>query len=244
VDCGPGGLVGEKVGAAGLAESGTDVLLHITLADGRVVRALLSEDAAEFRIPQRERAGDVLRAYARLGVEHLLGGLDHVLFVAGLTLLLSGRRLLGAVTGFTIGHSITLALATLGWVRLPVGLVELGVAASLVALGLELSRATRLRPIARAPLTAALGFGLLHGLGFAAVLADVGLPSGSIPLALFAFNIGVESGQLLLIAALLPGLLALDRARHSWPTLVTQAPATALGSLGVFLLLDRAARLL
>ena len=244
IDCGESGLVGARVGATGLDESGTDVLVHATLADGRVVRSLLSSGSPELRIPARERRGDVVRAYGSLGVEHLLTGFDHLLFVAGIALLLRGRRLLAAVTGFTAGHCVTLALASLGALSVPRGLVEVGIAASLVVLGLELAGASRRGPISRRPMLAASGFGLLHGLGFATALTELGLPSGSVPLALFSFNAGIEIGQLTLIAGLLPGLWALEHARVRWPRLAIEAPATAIGSLGVFFLLERAARLL
>ena len=244
VDCGPKGLVGETLSATGLDESGTDVVLHVTLADGRVVRGLLSASEPALHVPARERPEDVVRSYGRLGMKHLLGGFDHVLFVTGIALLLRGRRLLAAVTGFTAGHSVTLTMAALGIVSLPSGLVEVGIAASLVVLGIELAAPTGARLFSRAPLRAAAGFGLLHGLGFAAALAQLGLPSTAIPLALFSFNAGLEVGQLLLLAAWLPALAILDRAGSHWPRLTVQAPATVIGSLGVFFLLDRAFRLL
>jgi hydrogenase/urease accessory protein HupE len=147
-----------------------------------------------------------IRTYVRLGVEHILFGIDHLLFVLCLLLLVRDiRRLLGTITAFTLAHSITLAAATLGFVRVSATPVEATIALSIVFLASELVRgeAGRSAVTRSYPWLVAFSFGLLHGLGFAGALAEIGLPQGEIPLALFAFNVGVELGQLAFITAVL-----------------------------------------
>jgi hypothetical protein len=241
VRCG-GGLVGAEIGVIGLDESGTDALVHVTLADGREFRSILTAENARFRVPERESALQVLSSYLGLGVEHLATGLDHLLFVAGLVLLLGfGKKLLLAVTSFTLGHSLTLALAALGLVRFPAGTVEVAIAASLVVLARELCRtdAAHASQLARRPGALPFAFGLLHGLGFAGALAELGLPQQAIPLALFSFNVGIELGQLALIALALPLFAGIRRIPLSWPRLAQELPATMIGALGVFWCLQR-----
>jgi hypothetical protein len=241
----PGGLVGAELGVRGLAASGTDALVHVSLADGRSFRLLLTAARPTARVPERERPLRVLRAYGGLGLEHLLTGFDHVLFVAGLVLLVRGaRRLAGAITSFTLGHSASLAVATLGLARPATSLVEIGIALSLVVVALEVARRDAGRPgaLARRPWLLSLGFGLLHGLGFAGALLALGLPQGAVPLALLGFNAGIEAGQLLLVALLAAPLAWL--AVGARPRLLAELPATAIGSLGVFMALERATRLL
>lgn len=250
--CG-GSLVGREIAVDGLAGSGTDALVRIALADGREIRTILTGAAPALRVPERERGASVFASYARLGVEHLATGLDHVLFVAGLALLLGAtRRLALAVSAFTAGHSVTLALAALGFVAVPQRAVEVGIAASIVVLALQLARQRsggELRGLARRPALLPFAFGLLHGLGFAGALGELGLPQHAIPLALFAFNVGIELGQLALVALLLAACWALARAplarftsapRGAAARLLGELPATAIGGLGVFWCLERA----
>jgi hypothetical protein len=250
-------LVGQRVAVEGLAGSGTDAIVRVALADGRELRAILSANAPALTVPARERALAVLASYAGLGVEHLWAGLDHLLFVAGLTLLLGAtRRLLIAITAFTAGHSATLALAALGVVRVPQDLVELAIAATLVVLALALARqeprgaphpsSSPPRGVARRPALLPFGFGLLHGLGFAGALTELGLPPHAIPLALFSFNLGIEVGQLGIVAALLAATAAVQRAarpraaRARLLALAHEGATSAIGALGVFWCLDRA----
>ena len=148
----------------------------------------------------------VVSTYFALGVDHILRGIDHLMFVFALILLVRDRRrLVGAVTAFTIAHSLSLAAAALGWIVVPAPPVEAMVALSIMFLAAELVRPPGAAPslTARFPWVVAFGFGLLHGLGFARALLDLGLPEGEVPLALFAFNLGVEAGQLLFIALVL-----------------------------------------
>jgi hypothetical protein len=236
-----GGLVGRELRVDGLAGSGTDAIVHVAFADGREVRAVLSAARPALRVPARERALDVAAAYGRLGVEHLLSGVDHALLVLGLLALLRrGRPLLVAITAFTAGHSVTLAAASLGGLRLPGPPVELAIAASLVALAAALARPGP-SALARRPALLPFAFGLLHGLGFAGTLAEAGLPGHALPLALLSFNLGIEVGQLALVAAAAPVFAALARAPLPRRGFVCELPATALGGIGVYLALDRAA---
>jgi hypothetical protein len=241
-DCGRGGLRGAAVGVRGLRDSGTDALLRAELADGELVRAVLRPGAESFVIPLRAAPAQVAVDYLRLGFEHLLGGADHLLFVLGLVLLLSsGRRLLGAVTGFTLGHSVTLSLATLGFVQVPSAPVEVGIALSLFWLAARLARRGESGERLSHPFWLAASLGLLHGLGFAGALAQAGLPSGEIPLALFAFNLGIELGQLALVAALLAARAVLRPLGARTPGWLSRAPAYAIGTTAAALVFERLA---
>lgn len=237
-----------SVRIAGLANGPRSVLLryvesdavHTRLLDGRRSMAPLWPDAAV-------SAAATARDYLELGVEHLLLGPDHLLFVVGLFLLVRRKRRLLAVTlGFTLGHSLTLAASVLGYLQLPQALTEWGIAASLVWLAWRVLRrgdddgGSTLRLV-----TAAGAFGLLHGLGFAGALAAIGLPESQLWLALAAFNIGIELGQLVVICALLGIALA---QRGAWPNLGTQrfsvAAGYAVGTMGAFWCIDRGLLLL
>jgi len=241
----PGGLVGASLGVAGLAGSGTDALLHLQLADGSERWTVLTAGAPRYRVPAAQSALQIGRGYLEMGITHLTGGLDHVLFVAGLLLLLQGRRrLLLAISAFTGGHSLTLALATLGLLQLPQAFTDLGIAASLVVLANEIARAGEVTPslLLRRPWIMAFGFGLLHGLGFASALSALGLSRSDIPLALLSFNLGIELGQLGLVLLLLPlAGIAPELARRA-PRWVAPLPSTLIGSLGVFWCLERASQ--
>ncbi len=249
VECGPDGLVGERVGVVGLGRSRTDVLLRIALLDGIRHRTVLRPSAADWLVPERAGRLDVVEGYGWLGITHIATGADHLLFVLGLVLLVAElRRLPWTVTAFTLGHSVTLALAALGFARFPQGLIELLIAATVLALAVELARSPQRGGwMRRRPGTAAGVFGLLHGLGFAGALVEVGLPAGEIPLALLSFNLGIEAGQLAFVAAVLLGLAAAARLRpaiSSAPGWLARAPVYAMGALASYWCLERAAALL
>ncbi len=239
-DCSASPLVGAVLGVDGLDGSGTDALVHVVLADGREMRAILTAEKPRYTIPEQESFADVAKGYVTLGVEHLASGLDHVLFVLGLLALLGARRrLLLAISAFTLGHSLTLAIAALDLVRVPSGPVELGIAATLVILAIELARPEGESRLRAHPGWMPFGFGLLHGLGFAGALAELGLQPQAIPLALFSFNVGIELGQIGLVLLSLPVLIGLARLTSNSPRAMHEIPATVIGSLGVYWGLQR-----
>jgi hydrogenase/urease accessory protein HupE len=186
----------------------------------------------------------VARTYLALGVEHILTGFDHLLFVLALLLIVkSARRIVATVTAFTVAHSLTLAAATLGFVHLPQPPVEAAIALSIAFVAAEIVHGLDGRPglTARAPWLVAFAFGLLHGLGFAGALAEIGLPQSAIPLALLCFNLGVELGQLAFVVALLACLALARRARIPWPRAARPLPAYAIGALAMFWVIERVA---
>ncbi|WP_224244206.1 HupE/UreJ family protein [Hyalangium gracile] len=242
----PEGLAGKTVGVEGIASSQADVLLRITLRDGRQLRQVLTAKAPSFEVRAGSGRLGVLRDYATLGVEHILTGWDHLLFVLGLVLLVGwGSRLLWTVTAFTLGHSVTLGLASLGLVTVPQAPMEAAIALSIYVLAVELTRRREGQRTftQRAPWLVASGFGLLHGLGFAGALSEVGLPPAEIPLSLFSFNAGIELGQLVFISAVLLLTAALRRLPITWPKGATAAPAYAIGILAAFWFFERVAGL-
>jgi len=243
----PDGLAGKTVGVEGIATSQADVLLRVTLRDGRKLHHVLTAGAPGFEIRATGGRSGVFRDYARLGVQHILTGWDHLLFVLGLVLLVGwGSSLLWTVTAFTLGHSVTLALASLGLVKVPQGPIEAAIALSIYVLAVELTRRRdgRRTVMQRAPWLVAGSFGLLHGLGFAGALSEVGLPSAEIPLALFSFNVGIEFGQLAFIAAVLLVIAALRRLPIAWPRAATAVPAYGIGILAAYWFFERIAGLL
>jgi hypothetical protein len=208
-----GGLTGREIGIAGLPETRTDVLTRVSRTDGTEQTVRLTPPAPTFTVSASANGWQVAGTYLALGVEHILLGIDHLLFVLALLFLVGNwPRLIGTVTAFTLAHSLTLAAATLGWIRLPTAPVEAVIALSIVFVAVEILHARRGRAglAARLPWVVAFVFGLLHGLGFASALRDIGLPEHAVPLALACFNVGVELGQLLFIGGVF-GLLWLLR---------------------------------
>ena len=214
-----GGLVGRRIAVDGLSATRTDVLVRVAHLGGVVQTTRLTPDAPSFEVAAVPTAGDVARTYFVLGVEHILLGIDHLLFVLGLLLLVGNwRRLIVTVTAFTVAHSITLAAATLGLVHVPQAPVEAVIALSVMFVAAEILRTAHGRAslTARTPWLVAFVFGLLHGLGFAGALREVGLPQTDIPLALLFFNVGVEVGQLAFIAAVVAVLAVIGRLSSKW----------------------------
>jgi HupE / UreJ protein len=243
LDCGPDGLAGAEIGAQGLAETRTDLIVRAVRAGGAPRQALLTAARPTLRLPDRGSAAQVLADYARMGASHLAGGLDHLLFVAGLFLLVPGtRRRIGTLTAFTLGHSATLSLVALGIASPPALAVDLGIAASLVALGAELAAGGR-GPLAERPWLMSGGFGLLHGMGFAGALRQVGLPDGAVPLALFSFNAGIELAQLAAVAVLAAASVPARALLRASPRPAAALACHAIGGLGAFLFLERLTRL-
>lgn len=233
IDCGSEGLTGRTITVEGIASSRADVLLRVGLGETSLQHVLTAEQPS-FTVPEGQGWFDVFQQYLVLGVEHLLMGLDHVLFVVALVLLVTATRpLILTITSFTLGHSVTLSAAVLGYVSFPQSLAEVAIAFSIVIAFAGVLRDDPRLLIRRWPWAIAFGFGLLHGLGFAGALAEVGLPPADIPLALLAFNVGIELGQLLLIAGLLLLGLALRRA-PSLPVVWRSVPLYAVGTLAGF----------
>lgn len=239
-------LEGQVLEVEGLSQSVTDVIVRVTARDGRTLDHVLKPAQPKFTLSLAPAAGVAVPAYLVLGVEHILIGIDHLLFVLGLLLLIGPNwRLVKAITGFTVAHSITLALAALGYISFPSATIEALVALSILFVAVELMPARRAAGglAQRRPWLIAFVFGLLHGMAFAGVLADIGLPPDAAPQALLLFNVGVEIGQLVFIGAVL-GLMAagrwLWRARHwTTPRWAALAPAYLIGSLSAYWLIER-----
>ncbi len=245
------GLSGGEIRIEGLERTRTDVLVRYTLDSGSASEAVrLTAAAPTFTVPEDPGAFGVFTSYFSLGVDHILKGIDHLLFVLMLLLLIRDwRTLLGAVTAFTVAHSLSLAAASLGLIVVPAPPVEAIVALSIAFLAAELLHppGEEKRLTERYPWAVAFAFGLLHGLGFARALLEVGLPKGDVPLALFAFNVGVEAGQILFIAAVvtlgvaLARLYPAARAQFAPGAPGLRALAYGVGALAAFWVVERVA---
>lgn len=243
IDCGDRGLVGRSIRIDGLGPAKIDTLVRIELSDGRQIQRVLRRGENQMVVPARADKSTVFLDYLAIGFEHILTGADHLLFVFGLFLLcVTTSALIKTITSFTVGHSMTLSLAALGYSNLPPGPIEVLIAASVLALAVELARdepePTLMR---RYPWPMALAFGLLHGMGFAGALREVGLPSGEIPMALLSFNIGIELGQLVFVA----GVVALAPLVRRLPIpLPTRAAVYVMGCFAAFWVLERSMAIL
>ena len=235
-------LRGKAMRIAGLEGTMTDALVRIEFADGTNWTQRLTPGASAAIVPNATSALEVVDAYLKLGVEHILTGMDHLLFVLALLIITRGGwKLIKTVTAFTVAHSITLALATLGFVYVPSKPVEATIALSIVFVAAEIIYLRRGREgiTSRAPWIVAFIFGLLHGFGFAGALSEIGLPQGHIPAALLFFNVGVEIGQLLFIAAVLSLIGVLRRIRIRIPRWGELVPPYAIGGLAMFWVIQR-----
>lgn len=191
-------------------------LVRIEFLNEEVRSIILDPSQSQWRIPSPETFAGVVKDYFALGVEHIFGGIDHLLFLAGLLYIARTlRRILITVTGFTLAHSITLFLVALDVIKVSVPAVETVIALSIVMLACEIARNDRSTLTWRRPLLVACGFGLVHGAGFAAALTETRLPQTEKISALLFFNLGVEAGQLLIIAVVFSGLWAVSRLHQS-----------------------------
>jgi hydrogenase/urease accessory protein HupE len=237
-------LAGSTITVRGLEATVTNVLVRVAFAEGSVQTALLSPRTPNFTVTAKPNALQVFKTYLQLGVEHILTGIDHLLFVLGLVLLVKNRwMLVKTITAFTCAHSITLAVATLGYATVPVAPLNAAIALSILFLGPEIVRSWRGGTSAtiRHPWMVAFAFGLLHGFGFASGLAQMGLPHSDIPVALLSFNIGVEIGQLGFVGLVLLLERSFEVLEIRWPRWAAAIPAYAVGSLGAFWTIDRVA---
>jgi hydrogenase/urease accessory protein HupE len=240
----PKGLSGERITIDGLPSTMTDVLVRVERLDGTTQVTRLTPAHPSFLVEASPDKLQVVRTYLVLGVEHILTGIDHLLFVLALLLITRGGWLLvKTVTAFTVSHSITLTAATLGFVHVPQRPVEAIIALSIVFVATEILQGYRGRVgiAARAPWVVAFTFGLLHGFGFAGALSEVGLPQGQIPVALLFFNLGVEAGQLIFVAAVLSVIAVVQRIRIPAPRWVELVPPYAIGSVAMFWVIQRVA---
>lgn len=245
IECNPRGLVGRKISINGLRENQSSALIKLSLLDERRYQQMVNAANSEYEVPNQALRSAVMWSYLELGVRHILEGIDHLFFVWALTLLLARRRLLVAITAFTLGHSVTLALAALRLVNLPQSLTELFIALSVFLLATAIMRGPESPGlIQRHVFWIGVAFGLVHGLGFAGALREIGLPQGEVVAALLMFNVGVELGQILFIVAVLIVAWAARKAltdRYSPQThaLLHRTPVYVVGSVAAFWCLDR-----
>lgn len=235
-----GPIAGSRVGLPGILGTG-DVLLRVAPHGERVQSYRLTHAEPTTVLAAKPSATQVLRTYFGLGVEHILTGWDHLLFVIALVLLVRrGWAVAKAVTAFTVAHSLTLAGVTLGLVGLQDQPVEALIALSIVFLAVELARKDAGESVTlRYPWAIAFAFGLVHGFGFAGALAEIGLPEGDVPEALFAFNVGVEAGQLTVVAAVLAILALLARMREGAVAPAVRLASYFIGVTASYWLIDR-----
>jgi hydrogenase/urease accessory protein HupE len=238
----PGGLVGETIRIEGNATGVTDVIARVERLDGSSQVEKLKVGSLSFDVRASAGTSEIAWSYTVLGVEHILGGFDHLLFVFALLLIVSGgKRIVATITAFTVAHSITLIAASIGWVTVPGPPVEAIIALSIVFVAAEVVHGLKGDPglTARAPWIVAFSFGLLHGFGFAGALAETGLPQTAIPVALLMFNVGVEIGQLLFVVSVL-ALATLGRKIFTTsPAWALPAAAYSVGTIAAYWTIER-----
>lgn len=244
VDFGPNGLAGKRLDFPGLQMTLSDVLVRVTQRDGTHWTELVKPGQPWIEMRERRGVLAITGAYVSHGMRHILMGFDHLLFVFALMLIVrKGWMLVKTITSFTVAHSITLGLATVGVIHVPAPPVEATIALSILLLATEIARLSRARPslTSRFPWAVAFCFGLLHGLGFAGALSEIGLPQGDVPLALLSFNVGVELGQLSFVAAVLAAYFLMMRLPLPGRVIQYARPAAyyAIGTLSAFWFFDR-----
>ena len=244
----PGGLAGGTIRIDGLAATMTDVLVRLVRLDGSTQVTRLTPSSPTFVVEAVPSALQTARTYLVLGVEHILGGVDHLLFVLALLILVKGtRRLVATVTAFTVAHSVTLAGAALGLVHVPGPPIEAAIALSILFVAAEIIHGREGKPglTETYPWVVASTFGLLHGFGFAGALSEVGLPQTAIPVALLCFNVGVELGQLLFIALVFAVAAVARRVAQrtgvAMPAGAWRVAPYAIGSVAAFWTIQRIA---
>ena len=242
IEAGEAGLAGQRIEILGLQATITDVLVRVSLRDGTRTTTLVHPAQPWIEIARPRGWPAVAAGYVVAGIHHILLGVDHLLFVLGLLLIVRDRiGLVKTISAFTLAHSITLALATLGYATVPAPPLNAAIALSILFLGPEIVRVWRGETsfTLRHPWVVAFAFGLLHGFGFASGLTTMGLPRAEIPLALLTFNLGVEVGQLLFVSV----IVLLERAfrvlQVRWPRAIEMLPAYAIGSLGAYWTIQR-----
>jgi hypothetical protein len=245
----PGGLSGKTIRIAGLSATTTDVLVRFQRIDGSMQVTRLTPSDPSFVVATPAGAIGVARTYTVLGIGHILSGIDHLLFVLALIIITGGGwKLVKTVTAFTLSHTITLSLATLGYIHIPTRPVEAVIALSIVFVASEILRSSKGKPsfTQRAPWVVAFAFGLMHGLGFASGLSNAGLPDAHIPTALLFFSIGVEAGHFLFIGCVLSLVAIISRIAAKLTPIYQERllflrllPAYVIGSVAMFWVIQR-----
>jgi hypothetical protein len=245
IDAGGSGLAGKRIEFVGLQATITDVLVRMQMRDGTNSTTLVRPSQAWVEVAVSRGLLTVAGAYFKLGIEHILFGVDHLLFILGLLFIVHDRWMLAkTVSSFTVAHSLTLAIATLGYARAPELPLTAAIALSILFLGPEIVRSQRGETslTIRHPWVVAFAFGLLHGFGFASGLTTMGLPQAEIPVALLLFNLGVEAGQLLFVGAAIVVLASLRGALANTPAApARRLAAYAIGTTSAFWLIERLA---
>lgn len=242
IDAGTQGLAGRRIHFPGLQLTITDVLVRVQRLEGSTSTEIVRPGQPWFELAPPRGALAAAGVFLGQGIEHILLGVDHLLFVLGLLALVRAPwMLVKTITAFTVAHSLTLAVATFGIASVPAAPLNAAIALSILFLGPEIVRARRggTSFTIRHPWVVAFAFGLLHGFGFASGLAALGLPRAEIPLALLMFNLGVEIGQLAFVALVLLLARAFAVLRVRWPASMALAPAYVVGSLGAFWTIQR-----
>ena len=235
-------LNGVTLSIEGLSAVPADVLLRVKLRDGTEHSAILRSGSNSFTIPEQATRVDLAISYWRMGTIHILEGYDHLLFLLTLLLIVSGIwPLLKTVTAFTLAHSLTLALATLGLLYIPPVPTEAVISLSIVLLAVEVVRKNQgqLTLSERYPWFVAFTFGLVHGLGFAGALSEIGVPQNEVPLALLMFNVGVETGQVMFVVAVSLLLAGLHRLHGYSALTLARATPYAIGGIAMFWTIQR-----
>ena len=247
IEAGPKGLAGKHIEFPGLQLTITDVLVRYAMLDGREGTAIVGPAQPWLEIAAAQSWLGVAGNYIVHGIEHILFGADHLLFVLGLLLIVKDRwMLLKTITAFTVAHSMTLGVATLGYANVPEVPLNAAIALSILFLGPEIVRSWRGQTsfTIRNPWVVAFAFGLLHGFGFASALTSAGLPRPDLPMALLSFNVGVEIGQLSIVSLVLLLERSFDILEIRWPRWVQALPGYTVGSLGACWTIQRVAILL
>jgi len=242
VSTGGNSIDGRVIRFNGLESTITDVFIRVNRADGSTMTAVARPTRPWAELRGERPWHQVVSEYLFLGFHHILLGIDHLLFVLGLLLIVNSRiLLLKSITSFTIAHSITLGVATLGFAQAPLLPLNTAIALSILFLGPEVVRARRGQTslTIRFPWIVAFGFGLLHGFGFASGLSTTGMPHSELPRALLWFNVGVELGQILFILIVLALVWSFTTLQIRWPRFAHALPGYTVGCLGAYWTIQR-----
>lgn len=236
----PASLAGESIQIQGLANTRTDVLLRIEFEDGSLSMQRFTPAQTALTIDAPDDRTSIAANYTIMGIEHILIGWDHLLFVLCLVFIAgTPKRILVTITGFTLAHSLTLLATSLNWLQVPVAPVEAVIALSILFLAAELLKPHKTSLTWRYPALVSSTFGLIHGFGFAAVLTEIGLPQNGFVIALLFFNVGVELGQVIFISGLLIAAWLISQFWRVKQQDLLQVTAYTVGTVSAFWLVER-----